>query len=65
MSIHDEVCLSVPESNAYEALIVAKREFLGAGKELPADLRCDVEISNCWSGPTLVFNDKHELIKEV
>ena len=62
LSIHDEVCLNVPIEHAYEAIQIAKKEFLSAGKDLKADLKCDVEIAKCWSGQSLVFDENHNLI---
>ena len=63
LTIHDEVALNVPKKNAYEAIQIAKKEFLGAGKDLQADLKCDIEIAECWAGESLRFNEKHELVK--
>lgn len=64
LTIHDEVSISAPYDNAYEIFNIAKREFLGAGKGLKAELRCDADISTCWSGESLKFDDNNKLVKK-
>lgn len=62
LTIHDEIGLNVPKEHAYEAIKIAEKEFLGAGKDLKADLRCDIAISECWAGKELTFDENHNLI---
>ena len=62
LTIHDEIGLNVPKEHAYEAIKIAEKEFLGAGKDLKADLRCDIAISECWAGKELTFDENHKLI---
>ena len=64
LTIHDEVALNIPKEHAYEAVQIAKKEFLGAGKDLKADLRCDIEMSECWAGESLSFDENHNLVKK-
>lgn len=64
LTIHDEVGLNIPKKNAYEAVEIAKKEFLSAGKDLQADLRCDIVISDCWSGTPLFFDENNNLVQK-
>ena len=45
-----EIGVSVPKKYARAALPIIKEEFLSSGESLKADLRCDVEMSECWAG---------------
>lgn len=62
LTIHDENVCSVPREHAYEASKLIEKCSVEAGKELAAKLRCDVCISDCWSGTEYKFNDKKELV---
>lgn len=53
LTIHDEVALNVPKRYLKQAIEIAKKEFLDAGKDLKADLRCDIEIAKCWAGESI------------
>ncbi len=63
LTVHDELGLCVPKKYAYEAIEIAKQEFLAAGKALPVNLKCDIEIAECWSGDSLVFDENKNLVK--
>jgi len=53
LTIHDEVSLLIPVDKVSEAMKIAEVEFLSAGKDLKADLRCDKVVSKCWAGEEL------------
>jgi len=55
LTIHDEVSLLIPVDKVSEAMKIAEVEFLSAGKDLKADLRCDKVVSKCWAGEELDF----------
>ena len=63
-TIHDEIGVSVPRENAYEAMQIVEKEFLNGGRALPMKMKCDIAISDCWEGDSLTFNENHELVKE-
>jgi DNA polymerase-1 len=50
LTIHDECGMSVPKEHLQEAIPILKKEFLSGGVGIDAALRCDVEVSKCWSG---------------
>ena len=55
LTIHDEVSLNVPKYCLKEAIEIAKKEFLTSGKDLKADLRCDIEVAECWAGESIAY----------
>ena len=50
LTIHDECGMSVPKEHLQEAIPILKKEFLAGGVGIGAALRCDIEVSECWSG---------------
>lgn len=60
--IHDEVVLSVPKENAYEASILIEKCAVEAGKGLKAKLKCDVAVTESWEGKEFTFDENHKLI---
>lgn len=53
LTIHDEIGLLIPVDKVNEVMKIAEKEFLSAGKDLKADLRCDKVVSKCWAGEEL------------
>ena len=53
LTLHDELAVLIPIDKVKEAMKITEREFLGAGKDLKADLRCDKVVSKCWAGEEL------------
>lgn len=54
LTIHDECGMSVPKEYLQEAIPILKKEFLAGGVGIDATLRCDIEVSECWSGEPYV-----------
>ena len=53
-----------PKENAYEVSKIMRKCSIDAGIGLDVPLSLDMEISDCWCGDTLVFDENHKLVKK-
>ena len=61
IQVHDEVIAECPEENAKEcAKLLAETMSKAAEKILEMPIKCDVEVSKCWYGKTLEFEEEDE-----